>query len=171
MWYWWLFNILIVLWFKRFFSLSVTALMHLYWPRPLDDSGVNRQWLGWLLSLMILFAFLWHRVLLVSWRAGSLLPVIRWQTATPSGELCGCGRCSCHTRRDTAGQNAINYASVKVYEGLRCQTKFSSRGWRGALTPSSPHWLCGWAISVCQWCVCRETWIFPPSPLRFSQCG
>ena len=50
--------------------------MHLYWPRLLDDSGVNRQWLGWLLSLMIYLAFLWHRVVLVSWRACNLPSVM-----------------------------------------------------------------------------------------------
>jgi hypothetical protein len=33
-------------------------LMHLYCPRLLDGSGVNRLWLGWLLSLMIFLAFL-----------------------------------------------------------------------------------------------------------------
>jgi hypothetical protein len=40
---------------KNGFYLSVLALMHLYGPRLLDDSGVNRQWLGWLLSLIIFF--------------------------------------------------------------------------------------------------------------------
>ena len=37
--------------------------MHLYWPHLLDDNRVNRQWLLWLLSLIIFFAFLWHRVI------------------------------------------------------------------------------------------------------------
>jgi hypothetical protein len=30
--------------------------MHLYWPRLLDGSGVNRQWLGWLLFLMLFWS-------------------------------------------------------------------------------------------------------------------
>ena len=30
--------------------------MQLYWPCLLDDSGVDTQWLGWLLSLMIFLA-------------------------------------------------------------------------------------------------------------------
>ena len=84
---------------KLFISLSVSALMHLYCLCLLDDSAVNRPWLCWLRS--------WWS----SWpscdtgccrcpEGQAVCP--QWcvgLSAPPSGEPCGCGWCSFHTRR------------------------------------------------------------------------
>ena len=72
--------------------------MHLYWPRLLDDSGVNMQWLGgccpwW--SLWPSCDIGWYRC------PGGQVVCPRWcvvQTSLPSGEHYGCGRSSCRTR-------------------------------------------------------------------------
>ena len=74
-------------------------MLHLYWPRLLHDSGVNRQWLRWLLSLMIFLTFLWHRGCRCP---GGQVVCPRWcivQPSLPSGEPYGYGRTSCRTRR------------------------------------------------------------------------
>ena len=42
----------------------------------------------------------------------------------PSEEPCGCGWCSCRPGGDTARQDALNCASVKVCEGFRGQAKY-----------------------------------------------
>jgi hypothetical protein len=74
-------------------SLSVPALMHLYWFRLLDDSRVNRQCLGWLLSLIIFLAF---RDIWCCRCPGGQVVYPRWcvvKTVLPSGEPCGWGWC------------------------------------------------------------------------------
>ena len=70
--------------------------MPLYWPRLLGDSGVNRQWLRWLLSLIIFLAFLWCRC------PGGQVVCPQWcvvQTSLPSGEPYDCGWSSYRTRQ------------------------------------------------------------------------
>ena len=47
---------------------------------------------------------------------------------------------------DTARQDALNCASVKVCEGLRGQAKFLQPP--EAVVPLSPHCLCGWVGST-----------------------
>jgi hypothetical protein len=84
-----------------FSSLSVPALIHLYWPHLLvvsplwtgSDSGSCCPWWSF-----------WPSCDIGCCRCpGGQVVFPRWcddgQTAPPSGEPCGCGRCSCHTRR------------------------------------------------------------------------
>jgi hypothetical protein len=76
--------------------------MHLYWPRLLDDSGANRQWLRW---LMLFLAFLWHQV---------LLEVEKFAPDNASGRSHHPLESFVVVGSDTARQDALNCASVKV---------------------------------------------------------
>ncbi len=109
-----------------------------------EGSRESSLWDGWLESLMILRAFLMHRLCRCPGGREAHLQQCGGQFARPFAELCGCQRCCFQTRRWCSRSGCSPQCRCRMIWGCwgLFQTSSAVSRRRGADVPSSALHLC-----------------------------